>query len=87
MPVWCSPGPWRWPMSLGLLVACCIECGRWKKWVAADFYPHQNKDALIKICGHYVFNRPRFKEMKKAWPGFDAEAKRRNKHRIREIVE
>jgi hypothetical protein len=64
----------------------CHECPRWKKWVAADFDPHANKDALVRICGHYVFNDSRFKQMKSRWNRFDVEAKRRIKSRIREIV-
>ena len=65
----------------------CLECPRWKKWVGSTFDPHASKDELIRICGHYVFNEPRFKEMKKRLLGFDAEAKKRIKNRIREIVQ
>jgi hypothetical protein len=64
----------------------CHESGRWKKWVAADFNPQENREALTRITGHYVFNHPRFREMKQRWTGFDAEAKRRLKKRIGEIV-
>jgi hypothetical protein len=64
----------------------CLESGRWKKWVAADFNPNENRQALVRITGHYVFAHPKFKEMKQRWAGFDAEARRRLKKRIGEIV-
>ncbi len=32
----------------------CYSSNKWKKWVNEDFDPHNNKNELIKICGHYV---------------------------------
>jgi hypothetical protein len=64
----------------------CLECPRWRKWVGPDFDPNHNRDELIRICGHYVFNDPRYKQLKRNWRGFDEEAKKRIKNRIREIV-
>jgi len=64
----------------------CLACPRWKKWVAADFDPQANRDALVRICGHYVFNEAGFKQMKAKWAGVDATIKGRIKARIGEIV-
>lgn len=41
----------------------CYESGKWKKWVDSDFNIN-NKNELIKICGHYVFTNPKFKKIK-----------------------
>ncbi len=42
----------------------CYESKRWEKWVSKDFIPEQNKEELIKICGHYVLSHPDFLEIK-----------------------
>jgi hypothetical protein len=34
----------------------CYKSNKWIKWVGKDFNPMENKDELIKICGHYVRN-------------------------------
>ena len=34
----------------------CLESNRWEKWVDKSFDPFINKENLITICGHYVFN-------------------------------
>ncbi len=38
----------------------CYESGKWRKWVKKDFIPEENKETLIKICGHYTFSDPKF---------------------------
>ena len=50
----------------------CLESGRWKKWVSESFIPKDNKEKLIKICGHYVFSDPRIQEMKNRYPNIDS---------------
>ena len=40
----------------------CYASNRWKNWVNENFDPYQNKEELIKICGHYVFSNDKFKE-------------------------
>ena len=42
----------------------CYESKRWEKWVGEDFSPHENKEELIKICGHYVLSDEKFKLIK-----------------------
>ena len=38
----------------------CLDSGRWKKWVDEDFDPEVDVEALVNICGHYVFSHPKF---------------------------
>ena len=40
----------------------CLDSGRWKKWVDEDFDPEVEVEALVNICGHYVFSHPKFKK-------------------------
>jgi D-tagatose-1,6-bisphosphate aldolase subunit GatZ/KbaZ len=42
----------------------CYESKRWGKWVKSDFNPFENKEELIKICGHYVFSNSDFLKLK-----------------------
>lgn len=51
----------------------CIESGKWKKWVAADFDVNFNKDKLILITCHYIFSNPEFKKIKAHYPNIDNE--------------
>lgn len=41
----------------------CYNSKKWVKWVNSDFKPEENKEELIKICGHYVFSTPEFQEL------------------------
>lgn len=34
----------------------CYNSKRWEKWVSKDFNPEDNKEELIRICGHYVLS-------------------------------
>lgn len=34
----------------------CYNSNKWIKWVDNNFKPEENKEQLIKICGHYVNN-------------------------------
>ena len=38
----------------------CFESDRWKKWVDEKFNPYEQKEELIKICGHYVLSTDEF---------------------------
>lgn len=38
----------------------CYFSNKWKKWVDSSFNPHENKEKLINICGHYVLSDPVF---------------------------
>lgn len=42
----------------------CYLSNRWKKWVNEYFVPEDNKEILIKICGHYVLSSPSFQKIK-----------------------
>jgi hypothetical protein len=45
----------------------CYESRKWFKWLKGDnsFNPFENKERLIKVCGHYVFSDNRFIELVK----------------------
>lgn len=38
----------------------CYNSKKWIKWVNSDFKPEENKEELIKICGHYILSNPEF---------------------------
>tara|TARA_Y100000593_G_scaffold53123_1_gene99529 strand:- start:6606 stop:7559 length:954 start_codon:yes stop_codon:yes gene_type:complete len=42
----------------------CYESKRWEKWVNRNFVPENNKEELIKICGHYVLSDEKFLSIK-----------------------
>jgi len=46
----------------------CYESKKWEKWVGDDFIPEENKEFLIKICGHYVLASEEFKIISKMFP-------------------
>lgn len=41
----------------------CYKSNKWNKWVDKDFNPFENKEKLIKICGHYQFSTNEFKNL------------------------
>ena len=43
----------------------CYDSNRWQKWFPKDFVPENNKEQLIRVCGHYVFATDEFSEIKK----------------------
>lgn len=45
------------------LFKICYDSGKWKNWVNGNFDPFENKNELIRICGHYQFNNKKFKDM------------------------
>ena len=62
----------------------CYKSKRWEKWVSKDFVPKDNKEELIKICGHYILSDTNFKRIK---PNIDDEIKTRIKNKLRELCQ
>ena len=62
----------------------CYDSKRWEKWVDDDFVPEDNKEELIKICGHYVLSDKKFLSIK---PDIDGEIKTRIKNKLRELCQ
>ena len=54
----------------------CFDSKKWIKWVSKDFKPEENKEKLIEICGHYVFAKKEFLEIKKNYTNIDDEIQR-----------
>lgn len=44
----------------------CFNSNTWKKWIDNIdlFKPEENKEKLVSLCGHYVFNYPEFLRLK-----------------------
>jgi len=61
----------------------CYESKRWEKWVNNDFIPENNKEELIKICGHYVLSNKRFNEIK---PNIDNKIKTIIKRKLKQLL-
>ena len=53
----------EYPQIVDKFYKICLESKKWVKWVSEDFKPEENKEELIKICGHYVFSTPEFKQI------------------------
>ena len=62
----------------------CYDSKRWEKWVGDDFIPEDNKEELIKICGHYVLSDKKFLEIK---PDIDEKIKLTIKNKLRELCQ
>ena len=62
----------------------CYKSKRWKKWVSEDFIPHENKEELIKICGHYVLSDKKFLFIK---PDIDIKIKLAIKNKLRDLYD
>ncbi len=62
----------------------CYKSKRWEKWVGEDFIPENNKEELIKICGHYILSDVNFQKIK---PNIDDEIKTRIKNKLRELCQ
>ena len=54
----------------------CFDSKKWIKWVSKDFKPEENKEKLIEICGHYVFAKKEFFEIKNNYTNIDDEIQR-----------
>jgi fructose/tagatose bisphosphate aldolase len=74
------------PEDLEEFYNICYESGAWKKWVSADFIPHENKIKLIKICGHYVLSTPQFlSDIKSNFPNIDKEIQNNINNKLNEL--
>tara|TARA_Y100000996_G_scaffold9221_1_gene7613 strand:+ start:852 stop:1805 length:954 start_codon:yes stop_codon:yes gene_type:complete len=62
----------------------CYKSKRWEKWVDKDFVPEDNKEELIKICGHYILSDVNFQRIK---PNIDDKIKLTIKNKLREICQ
>jgi len=60
----------------------CYDSKRWEKWVDDDFVPEDNKEELIKICGHYVLSDKKFLEIK---PNIDIIIKSKIKNKLGDL--
>ena len=68
------------------LFKLCYESKKWVKWVNAGFDPFNNKEELIKICGHYVISDPGFKKIKFKQGSLDEIVKDRVKNKLYELT-
>lgn len=68
-----------------LFFALCHKSKRWVKWVPPGFDPEREKEQVIKISGHYVFNAPEFGPIREAFPVSDFLVKKRVKTRLLEL--
>jgi hypothetical protein len=59
----------------------CYESNTWVKWVSDSFDAQQEKELLMRVCGHYLFSDPRFLAIKQKYPTIDSNIQRalRNK--------
>ena len=60
----------------------CYDSKRWVKWVDYSFDPINQKEDLIKICGHYVLSHPDFISIK---PDIDDVIKQNVKKKLYEL--
>lgn len=64
----------------------CYSSGKWEKWVDGSFDPMNQKEELIKICGHYIVNYDEFKLfIKDECPGIDIIIKENIKKKLTEL--
>jgi len=70
------------------LFQICYESKTWVKWLNGDdsFNPFENKERIIKVCGHYVFSDKRFVELVRDIDIKEYLFEKMNK-RVREILE
>ena len=60
----------------------CYDSKRWEKWVDNDFVPRENKEELIKICGHYILSDVNFQKIK---PNIDDVIKEKIKYKLESL--
>lgn len=73
------------PSDFETFYRICLESGKWKKWVSPSFNPEENKETLIKICGHYVFTNPEFQQLKQNYKDIDTEIQAAILRRLMEL--
>jgi len=50
----------------------CYQSKKWVKWVRNDFNPFEEKENLIKVCGHYILSNKDFvNDIKNKFPEID----------------
>lgn len=62
----------------------CYESKKWEKWVDKDFDAINNKESLIRICGHYMFSTPEFQQIKDKYQ-IDDKIKQNIKNKLYEL--
>jgi len=66
----------------------CYVSKKWEKWVNPGFDPYNNKEQLIKICGHYVLSYPEFlTNIKSYFPNIDEKIKINVINKLNELHE
>lgn len=70
---------------LDIFYQLCYDSGQWKKWVNKNFDVN-NKEKLIKICGHYVLENVIFKKEISSVIDINSEIKEKIKLKIKEIL-
>ena len=60
-----------------------LQFRRWEKWVDKSFDSEENKEELIKICGHYVFSDSKFVKIK---PDIDNKIKDTITNKLKELI-
>lgn len=74
------------PMLLDVLYSLCYKSNMWKKWVDSSFDVN-DKERLIKICGHYIFSSDEFdKKIRLNLRLLDDDIKSKMKERIHDII-
>ena len=64
----------------------CYKSKRWEKWISKDFVPKENKEELIKICGHYVMSQKEFlNQVKYKFPKIDEKIKNNIKIKLNSL--
>lgn len=64
----------------------CYASKKWEKWVNKDFKPFDQKEELIKICGHYVLSDPLFiGQIKVHFPDIDDVVKEQVKIKLNRL--
>jgi fructose/tagatose bisphosphate aldolase len=72
--------------DLNTFFQICYESNAWKKWVSSDFDPLENKEKLIKICGHYNLTHTDFIKIKSKYANIDEDICKAIKYRLMELL-
>jgi hypothetical protein len=73
------------PADFEKMFQICYQSGKWKKWVSPTFVPEENKETLIRICGHYCFTYPEFIEIKNNYPHIHEDISKAIQRRLLEL--
>jgi len=74
------------PILLDVLYSLCYKSNMWKKWVDSSFDVN-DKERLIKICGHYIFSSDEFdRKVRSNLRILDDDIKSKMKERIHDII-